>query len=263
MILCNANGAAIFQPAYFYFLTRSKARSRDPNVPWNDAMALLVVTLPIMACPLLLFAPAWLGYSTWEHHGFIALFHTTPVLVFGLFWLTATVLAAYAGNDTKNGNADKPWIVASLVLAGTVAAGVHIFTLLGALKTTDADASLHRLFVPSHGRANPFPAWITTVGSTTEGLAADYTALLEEFHLFSQYDWIVICLSCMLFVQLLLAKRDGEDLEEPSDERTVGWKEVACLAWGTILLGPGAAGSFALAIGESRIREETEPPKSQ
>ena len=267
VVLWNANGAAIFQPAYFYFVARSKARLRDPAIPLNDAMAIFVAVLPIMACPLLLFTPAWLNYSTWDHHGFIALFHTTPILVLGLFLITTTALLAkygsMLGNDTKNPNADKPWIVASLIVAGTVAAGVHIYTVLGSLKSTDPDATLIRLFVPSHGRANPFPTWITTVNSTTKGLSAEYSALLENFHLFSQYDWIVVCLSCILFVHLLLSKRDGEDLNASSSMTAMEWRDLAYLTWSTILLGPGAAGSFALAVRESRIREGIEPPKSQ
>jgi len=28
--------------------------------------------------PLFLFAPAWLNYSTWQHHGYIAVFQGMP-----------------------------------------------------------------------------------------------------------------------------------------------------------------------------------------
>lgn len=267
IILWNANGAAIFKPAYFYFLSRSGARSRDATIPVNDAMAVFAVTLPVMACPLLLFVPAWLNYSTWDHHGFIALFHLTPVLIFGLFMIIANVLSATYGTTTekesKAPSADKPWIIASLTVAGTIAAGVHIFTVLASLKTTDPDATLARLLIPSHGRANPFPSWITTVDSTRKGLPAEYTAMLEECHLFSQYDWIVICLSVILFLRLLRAEPGAEGLDASAKRVEMHWRDCGYLAWGTILFGPGAAGSFALAAQESRTREQAQTNQLQ
>ena len=45
MVLWNAMGAAFVQPFYFYFITQSKAASRDPTIPLNEAVAMAENTL--------------------------------------------------------------------------------------------------------------------------------------------------------------------------------------------------------------------------
>lgn len=259
MILWNANGAAIVQPVYFYFLTRSQARMRDPTIPVNNAVAILAMTLPIMSCPLLLFTPPWLEYSIWDHHGMIALFHVAPLLVTGLFLLVVVLLVPKYGVEAekvkKDPHEDKPWTLACFLLAGSIATAAHVFTVLAALRTTDPDATLTRIFIPTLGRANPFPSWITTVDSTVKGVPEDYSALLEGFHLFSQFDWIVVGLSCILYCDLLLRESSGDGRERASEGSEGRWRNLGYLMLGTVLLGPGAAGSFALAINESRIRK--------
>ncbi|KAK7757300.1 hypothetical protein SLS62_000850 [Diatrype stigma] len=262
MMLWNFNGAAIMQPLYFYILCRSQARVRDPTIPVNESKAIFLTTFAILLSPLLIFAPAWAaGTTTWDHHGYLAMFHYSPIVVTALFLAAARILpagapeqSAAAGGSREAYRASrepKRWIVASLALAGIVAAAAHVYVVVGALVTRDPDASLARLFVPVRGTADP----IGTLPASLASLAPEHAALLENFHLFSQYDWYVVSLSCVVFAHLLLSRRDGEEktaAANPALTRVEG-RELAYLSAATVLLGPGAAGSFALAIREARI----------
>ncbi|EEP76515.1 predicted protein [Uncinocarpus reesii 1704] len=263
MILWNATGAAIIQPPYFYCIAKSKATSRDPTIPLNEAISLFMTTIPALLCPLLLFVPVWLNYSTWSHHGFIAIFHVSPILVILIFIAGVIILLPRHGlvskKDAKNPDADKPWIVASYVTAGIVSSVVHIATVLTSLRTVSSDATFARVFIPSPGRANLFPSWFPNPASTLSGLPTKYVELLEQYHLFTQFDLIVIALSCIVFVHALLPNTRGDDAKfGPKTKAAIEKRELAYLFLGTLVIGPGGAGSFALAIRESRIREHAE-----
>ncbi|KAK2612307.1 Transcriptional regulatory protein [Conoideocrella luteorostrata] len=246
MVLCNTNGAAIVLPLYLYLVCRSKARLRDPAVPMYEAAILPVTTLVMLLQPLLIFAPAWMGSSGSEaHHGYIALFQVAPIIILGLYLGLASILSRKAA-ATSSSKESKKLIVASLTLAGTVASAVHFYTVVGALRTRDSDASLTRLFVPAWGLTDPIKTLATTGRQSVE-----YAALLENFHLFSQWDWIVICLASIVFAHLLLSRRDGLKMDKSTSLHEV--QELIYLAAATFILGPGGAGSFALAIHEERI----------
>jgi len=251
LVLCNANGAAIVLPLYLYLVCRSKARLRNASVPRHEAAALLATTVVILLQPLLVFVPAWAGRGGSDlHHGCIALFQVAPVGVLVSHLGLASILAR-KGSDSSASSAkeSKKYIVASLMLAGTVAAAVHAYTVLGALFTRDGDASLTRLFVPARGFGDPIEA--LPKGS---GLPAKYMALVENLHLFSQWDWIVVALTSVLYSHLLLSHRDGAERgkADPSDS-AIEAQELGYLTVATVVLGPGAAGSFALAVREARI----------
>lgn len=251
MVLWNANGAAIVLPLYLYVVCRSKARLRNAVIPFNEAAALPFTTSAILLQPLLVFAPAWMGHGGSElHHGCIALFQAAPLAVLGFHLGLASILPRKPSGTTASSTKEsKKLIVASLILAGTVASAVHFYTVSGALLSRNQDASLTRLFVPTRGLADP----IETL-TTTGGLSADYTALLENFHLFSQWDWIVVCLTTVVFAHLLLSRQEGaEGAKEKRSRPASETQELVYLAVATAILGPGGAGSFALAIRESRI----------
>ena len=265
-------GAAFVQPIYFYFITQSKAISRDPAIPLNEAIALFITTLPTVLFPLLLFAPAWLNYSTWDHHGYIAIFQGTPFLMVVICLVSIAVMMPRYGlvskKDAKNPNVDKPWIVASYVMAGTIAAAVHIYTVIGSLKSTNPDTALTRLFIPSPAKVNSFSAspYNSTFNSTlpSTALPAEYHVLLEGYHLFTQFDWIVVVLSCVVFTHYLLSNVAGDDAKtSPQKMSSENLRELAYLVVGSVALGPGAAGSFALAVRESRLREHSVSLKIQ
>ncbi|CVK91299.1 uncharacterized protein FMAN_09442 [Fusarium mangiferae] len=246
MALCNFNGAAIVLPLYMFLLSRSKARIRDSSVPLHDAVAMPVAAKVMLLQPLLIFAPAWLGFGGSEtHHGLIALFQVTPVLILGFYVSLVSILPQRPVTPTSSRKA-KRWIVASLILAGIVASAVHIYTAIGALRTHDKDASLTRLFVPASGFTDP-----GTILKITEGRLAEYAALLENLHLFSQRDWIVVCLAAVVSVHLFLYLRDGLKVNKSTSPHEV--QELVYLVVPTAVLWPGGAGLFALAIREARI----------
>ena len=241
-------GAAFVQPFYFYFITQSKAASRDPTIPLNEAIALFVTTLPTVLFPLFLFAPAWFKVSTWDHQGYIAIFQGTPFLIVAICLTSIALMLPRYGlvskKDARNPNADKPWIMASFLMAGTIAAAVHIFTVVHSFNSSDPDLTLARVFIPSMGNVNSFSAAAHNSTLASAGPSSKGGVLLEGFHLFTQFDLIVVALSCIVFTHYLLSSlsKAGAKMisEEPHPE---GIGELAYIALGAIIFGPGAAGS--------------------
>ncbi|KAL4982227.1 hypothetical protein BDW68DRAFT_182751 [Aspergillus falconensis] len=245
IILWNALGAAVVQPLYFYSICRSEATARDPTVPLNEAIALFATTVPTMLLfPLFLFAPSWLGWDTWTHHGSIAGFLGSPFLMVIICLLCIALQyprhGLVASKNPRAPNEDRRWIVASFLFTAAVSAAVHLFIVFSALAVPGRDASLTRLFWPTPGK----------VGSPVDTGSLQpraYLTLLEGYHLFSQFDWIVVSLACVFYVHLLLGKVDG---------RTAEWWRLAWLLLGSVVIGPGAVGSLALTVRESRLRED-------
>lgn len=251
LVLCNANGAAIILPLYLYAVCSSKARVRDASMPWHEAAAFPLTTLVILLQPLLVFAPAWSGNGGSSlHHGCIALFQVAPILVMASHLsLVAILPRKYTGTTQSSVKEGRKWVVASLILAGIVASAVHFYTSVGSLLTQDTDASLLRLFLPARGFEDPYESLMKK-----EVTSVEYAALLENLHLFSQWDWIVVCLTTIVFAHLLLSRKDGvEKMKSKGTSSPNEFQELIYLTIATVVLGPGAAGSFALAIREARI----------
>lgn len=155
------------------------------------------------------------------------------------------------------------------MISGTV----HLFTVITALKTRNPDASLSRLFIPTWKRletANTLPlSWTgqgadssITLNVSTAATGDKAAEVLEQFHLFSQFDWIVVSLACAVFTYLLLSRtRERKSAKGNSDTMLsrvsdVKKRDLILLLVGTIFLGPGAAGSFGLAAREAKLRQQ-------
>ena len=193
--------------------------------------------------PLFLFSPSWLGWDTWSHHGSIARFLGSPFLMVIICLLCIAIQyprhGLVAAKNPRAPNEDRIWIVASFLFTAAVSTAVHLFIVFNALTVPGHDASLARLFWPTPGKvSNP-------VGTGSLQPRA-YLTLLEGYHLFSQFDWIVVSLACVLYAHLLLGKADG---------RTTEWRRLVWLFLGSVVIGPGAVGSMALAVREYRLRE--------
>ncbi|KAE8423269.1 hypothetical protein BDV36DRAFT_290399 [Aspergillus pseudocaelatus] len=280
MIVWNFIGAALIQPHYLYIIVQGNLKQRDPTIPRHEATALFLTTISAILCPSLLFAPTWLQTSTWTHHGLVALFHATPILLAIIFDISKRILGSPAGhflarspaeNDPRR-HPDQPWLVASYILAGVISGMVHLFTVITALKTRNPDATLSRLFVPTWERlatANTLPlSWMgqrsntSAINSDGTGTANKTAEVLEQFHLFSQFDWIVVSLACIVFTYLLLSRaRESKSARREvnthhSKMSDVEKRDLGLLLLGTIVLGPGAAGSFGLAVRESKLRQQ-------
>lgn len=261
-------GAALLQPFYFYFLTQSKTTTRDPTIPLNEAIALFIITLPTVLFPLFLFAPTWLNYSTWQHQGYIAIFQAASFLMaiicLGRIALMLPRHGLVSKKKAQNPNVDRPWIVASLIMAAIIAATVLAFTVIGSLRSTNPVTSLACLFIPSPSKVDYIPRRHTnaTLASTT--LPPKYQVLLEAYLLFTQIDWIVVVVSSVVFTHYLLSNSvRGTTKSSLQQNHAVETRELACHALGSVVLGPGAAGSFALAARARRLREQDESHKYQ
>lgn len=81
---------------------------------------------------------------------------------------------------------------------------------------------------------------------------------MEGAHLFTQFDWHVVVLTCMVFAYLQV--EEGTKVQAPlASLLRIGAKWETLLAIGSIgattaLFGPGAAASFGLAIREQGLR---------
>jgi hypothetical protein len=71
---------------------------------------------------------------------------------------------------------------------------------------------------------------------------------LEGAHLFTQLDALVLSSACVIFTHHLLQSATPP---KSRDSMRDMWKNIL----GTVCLGPGAAGSFALAAREWRLRQ--------
>ncbi|CZT51341.1 uncharacterized protein RSE6_12471 [Rhynchosporium secalis] len=268
-MLWNALGAAFIQPLYFYAITQSQATTRDPTIPLNEAIALFVTTIPTLLFPLFLFAPSYLDWSTYEHHGYIAKFLGTPFLMVVICVSTIALMWPKFGlvspKDAKKPNEDKKWIVASYAMAGVIAAIVHIATIIACLQSLDGDINFTRLFVPTLSKVSSLSTASGIHNGTVHAsiLPVEYQKLVEGYHIFTQFDTIVVTFSCIVFVHWLLSNQGNTKTPGSKNMSGSEIKELASLVVGSVLIGPGAAGSFALAVRESRLREEKPTGKLQ
>lgn len=120
----------------------------------------------------------------------------------------------------------------SYILTGLVSGSVHLYTWISTLVSSDETLSFSRIFVPIFSSVKPGSA--------------------ENLHqgalLFLQYDWIVVNISCALWICLF--KHKGELF--PSLEG--GALLVPFVLFVTFLLGPGAAVCGALWLREGNLR---------
>ncbi|KAH7309686.1 hypothetical protein B0I35DRAFT_490169 [Stachybotrys elegans] len=239
IFLWNLAGAAFITPIYFYLICRSGHTTRDPTIPLNEARGFPPTVVANALFPLLLFVPALDNWHPYDHQGSIGLYHLSPMLM-----IITVVLCSRPGTsltvfespkDLKAPNKDAPWVVGSLLATGLISAAVHLYIVSKVL--TSADVTLSQLFWPSLER----------VFTASRG---SYEALLEGAHLFTQLDAWVVSVACIVFTNHLLQKATPTKSRNTMQDV---WKNIL----GTLCLGPGAAGSFALAIREGRLRDAT------
>ncbi|KAI1126926.1 hypothetical protein F5Y10DRAFT_202617 [Nemania abortiva] len=259
MILWLGLGAAFLQPLYFWLHTRTKAVVRDPTVPYNESIALFVAVLPSFLSPLLLFLPTWFGLDTFQHHGYIGLFLASPFLiVFSCLTIVGLLAPWYdlvSKKDPKNPNADKPWIVATFVLISVLSAIVHLGCIGVSLSSTGRELSLSRVYLPSPGKMHSFATGISSNVTLASHLPAAYHVLFEGYHLFTQLDYAVVSVACVVFTHWMLHNRGGDRVKAGMTMSAVELRDLLLIVLGTLTIGPGAAGSLALAAREGKLRK--------
>ncbi|KAI8630519.1 hypothetical protein F5Y19DRAFT_48546 [Xylariaceae sp. FL1651] len=264
IILWLGLGAAFILPLYFWLHTRTKAVVRDPTVPHNEAIALFLAAIPSFLPPLLLFLPPWLGMSTFQHHGYIGLFLASPFFIVMSCLTGVALLTPWYGlvakKDPNNPHSDKGWIKATYNLVGVLSAAVHLTCVAISLTSSDRDLSLIRVFAPSPGKMHSFDTAVSLVGgggnvTLASSLPAAYHVLFEGYHLFTQLDYAVVSAACVVFTHWMLHNRGGDRTKAEATMSGAEVRDLALLILGTLTIGPGAAGSFALAAREDRIRQ--------
>lgn len=275
MILWLGLGAAFLQPLYFWLLTRSKATVRDPTVPYNEAIALFVAALPSFLTPLLLFLPSWTGMSTYEHQGYIGAFLASPFLMVVACLSVVGILSPWHGLESKKNpqrpNADKPWISATYKLTGLLSAAVHLACVYISLTSSNPDLSLSRVYLPAPWTMHSFTtdpvvlpsSWNRSLNATSgpalSSLPAAYHKLFEGYHLFTQLDYLICSAACIVSTHWMLHNRGGDRIRKASAPMSgAELRDLAVLLLGALVIGPAAAGSFALAARETKLRPEGE-----
>ncbi|KAK1969634.1 hypothetical protein LY78DRAFT_690383 [Colletotrichum sublineola] len=244
IFLWNSLGAAFVAPIYFYFLTQSRHTARDATIPLNEARAFPLTLVANAVFPLLMFTS---GGSDHEKHGFIAQFSLTPVfmvLCIVFFSRPGTSLTTFATpKDKARPNADAPWIVASLCATGVLTAAQHLYTVAAtSLALTSEDAghlTWAQVFVPSASKVLSSPQ-------------SSQMALVEGALLFTQLDWLITAIACVVFTHCLLRSSSNNGQEGS------GLASLAAISLAAAILGPASAGSFALMVREKRLRAGVE-----
>ncbi|KAK1991030.1 hypothetical protein LX36DRAFT_537947, partial [Colletotrichum falcatum] len=240
IFLWNTLGAAFVAPIYFYFLTQSRHTARDPTIPLNEAGAFPLTLVANAVFPLLMFTS---GGSDHEKHGFIAQFSLTPVfmvLCIVFFSRPGTSLTTFATpKDETRPNVDAPWIVASLCATGVLTAAQHLYTVAAtSLAFTSEDAghlTWAQVFVPSASKVLSWPQ-------------SSQMALVEGAFLFTQLDWLITAVACVVFTHCLLRSSSNNGQEGS------GLASLAAISLAAAILGPAFTGSFALMVREKRLR---------
>ncbi|KDN67411.1 hypothetical protein CSUB01_11670 [Colletotrichum sublineola] len=223
---------------------RHRHTARDATIPLNEARAFPLTLVANAVFPLLMFTS---GGSDHEKHGFIAQFSLTPVfmvLCIVFFSRPGTSLTTFATpKDKARPNADAPWIVASLCATGVLTAAQHLYTVAAtSLALTSEDAghlTWAQVFVPSASKVLSSPQ-------------SSQMALVEGALLFTQLDWLITAIACVVFTHCLLRSSSNNGQEGS------GLASLAAISLAAAILGPASAGSFALMVREKRLRAGVE-----
>lgn len=225
-------------------MARSGYTARDATIPLNEARGFPPTVVANALYPLFIFYPAWSGWAPHDHQGYIGLYHFSPMLMVATVVACSrpgTTLTALATPKNKAApNEDAPWVFASYVAVGFISAAVHIYTLVSAvlLGSSSSELTLTGLFVPAPLRAVRAPR-------------GSQEALLEGAHLFTQLDMLVLSAACVVFTDYMLRKASAPS----TTTRGSGRGPLLLNMLGTVLVGPAAAGSFAMAVREQRLRQ--------
>jgi hypothetical protein len=232
-------------------------------VPHNEAIALFFATLPSFLLPLLIFVPSWLNMSTFQHHGYIGAFLGSPFVIVVSCLTVVGLLIPWHGlaskKDPKKPHVDHPWIVATFALVGILSAVVHLACIGVSLMSSNPDFSLARVFFPSPAKMHSFVSDpVMTVGANStmswSPLPAAYHTLYEGYHLFTQLDYVLVHASCVVFTHWMLHNRGGDIVKPDQTLGATEFRDLVLLVLGSLTIGPGAAGSFALAAREKKLR---------
>ena len=258
-VLWNAAGAAIVLPVYF--LKEWQASSSSINhhrVPPKHAKALPVAAL-VSAIPMVyLLLPPYVSRSPSAQQTLITVFVLAPIIcsiaTHGFAFILSSTSSSPSSSDRQKSSHSKSRfdITGTYLLSALVSAAVHLSVLSTSLFSADPAISFSRVFLPSPWKPyGSFP-----------------TKLTEGAHLFLQYDYIYILLSCGLYTYLLLEPRlAAGDLFPAKLLATLPATPAVWACVGitlvTLVLGPAAAVSLGLWAREGQWEREGQSSKKQ
>lgn len=235
--LWNGFGAAIILPFYCLIHLRHRSTNQASAVPLSEAKALLPTTALGFFLPLILILPPVLGCRIELQQAFMALFQASP-LIFVLIQQIVARLIRTLDKHRSPSDPNRSFVIGSYVFAGLSSAAAHIYVLIISGFTQNSRIAFTRVFIPS----------LVEIDRRAPN------RITEGTHLFLQYDWIIINLTCILYSYFLLEAHLEtliRHLKIPSSSR----KPVAIVfvTMTTVIVGPGAAVSFTCAIIENEL----------
>ena len=151
------------------------------------------------------------------------------ILAVVVIFISPTASNSSRANRTGN---DSDLVRYSYIFAGFVSGSAHLYTLAITLLSVDQNVRFGRVFIPS-------PSSVI-LGS------------VENIHhgglLFLQYDWIVVNISCALWVYLFI------DTHQIFSDMQGGKTKIPLLLFFILLLGPGGTVCGALWLREENLR---------
>ena len=188
--------------------------------------------------------PPYVDRSASVQQTLITVFVLAPLIFSATQHTLALLLSFFPSGALQQQSKSRLYVMGVYLFCALVSAGVHLYILVTATFSTDPAISFSRVYLPSPTRA---------YGSFPEKLT-------EGAHLFIQYDYIYILLSCILYTYLIL----GPQLERrtfpakistmfPISPLTSAYVVISVL---TLLFGPSAIVSLALWARESWLERE-------
>ena len=230
VLLGNGIGWAFILPLYCLVRVGVPYPNRS-GLSVGDSYGLLVASvISFIPAPLTALPPFNLSQSRGQHQAMIVVYLTTPLIFSGIQQLLGRLIDQFQYRKESNGTSRRTAINAYIVAAVVAGLG-HLYVLFRALGTDNPAATLAEVFIPI--QLDKFPADLLTAGS----------------HLFIQYDYIIVSLTCFCYIfgQLLPLL----------DIRAVGKPTLAVgLAVSTVLLGPGATLMLSLWARERKLQSD-------
>ena len=183
----NTVAAAIVLPIYFLKEWQTSS-SRDNHIPANHAKVLPISAL-VSGIPMILSVmPPYVDRSASAQQTLLTVFVIAPLIFSATQHALASLFSFSLSRTRQEQSRSRLYTMGAYLFCALVSAGVHLYVLVTAIFSTDSAISLSRIYLPSPSR--PY-------GSFPEKLT-------EGAHLFSQYDYILILLSCILYTYLIL-----------------------------------------------------------
>jgi hypothetical protein len=184
------------------------------------------------------------GTTRSGHQLWIALYQFSPLITQAIISIVEYALPALEKKKNDDGAAAGYMsIVQGLyVLSGICCAAAHLSTMSMALLSTDPSISLHRIYLP-------IPSKVDKSGDSR---------ITEGAHIFMQFDFIIMSLSCLIYVATIMSQMgSGSPVEvrNAGGQSEIYWRYLIALL-AIIALGPGATMSIILYIREEWLWEQ-------